>query len=147
MIVESLAERLFVDLKNLQIKIEKPEYVLNGAKIGQVSCTNGIISAPAKQFTIFGKNVDKEYRYNFGKGISLSHEGEWKTFTEAYQELLEAIKLLGDNLKFYNLLIPLKGVEEVRLEEFITVVTRYIKDYYPQTDELIWRWDVLVSKV
>lgn len=147
MIAENLAERLFVDLKNLEIKIEKPEYVLDGAKIGQLSTTNGIFSAPAKQFTIFGKKLNEEYRYNFGQGISLSDEGEWKTFTESYQELLEAIKSLGNNLKFYNLVIPKRSVDEVKLEEFVTVVSRYIKDYYAQSDEVIWRWDVLVSKV
>lgn len=148
MIVENLAERLFVDLKNSNIIIEKPEYVINGAKMGQVSATNGVISQPAKQFTIFGKKINEEYRYNFGKGISLSdNNDEWLSFTTVYQEFLVAIISLGNNLKFYSLVIPMVGVVEVKLEEFVTVVSRYIKDYNYQSDELIWRWDVLVSKV
>lgn len=148
MIVENLAERLFVDLKNSNITIEKPEYIIDGAKIGQVSSTNGIISSPAKQFTIFGKKINEEYRYHFGKGISLDGDSdEWESFTTVYQEFLKAIKSLGNNLKFYSLVNPRVGVVEVKLEEFITVVSRYIKDYRYQSDELIWRWDILVSKV
>lgn len=146
MIVENIAERLFVDLKNLETKIEKPEYVIDGAKIGQVSSIKGVISSPAQQFTIFGVKHGKEYKYNFGKGFNFnSTEEEWVTFTEAYLEFLEAIKSLGSNLKFYNLTIPRKGVIDVKLEEFETVVVRYIKDYLPQSDELVWRWDVLIS--
>lgn len=148
MIMENLAERLFVDLKNLQIKINKPEYVVDGAKIGQISISNGMASAPAKQFTIFGKKINGEYYYNFGKGVSLEDDSsEWKTYTKIYGEVLEAIKSLGINLKFYSLAIPKRGVQEVKLEEFETVLSRYIKDYYVATDDLIWRWDILVSSV
>lgn len=146
MIVENLAERLFCDLKNAGVKIEKPEYAIDGAKVGQISSVNGIVTEPAKQFTIFGAKRGETYVYCFGHGPAVQFPNSNQSFTEAYTELLKAIKLL-ENLKFYSLLIPRKGVVEVKLEEFETVVSRYIKDYLPNCDEMLWRWDFLVSKV
>lgn len=139
MIVENLAERLFVDLKNSQVKIEKPEYILDGAKIGQVSSTNGILSSPAQQFTIFGTKLGEEYKYKFGNN-------DYQSYTGAYIEFLNAIRL-ETNLKFYSLIIPKRAVIETKLEEFETVLTRYIKGYDPMDDAIIWRWDALVSAV
>jgi len=139
MILENIAERLFCDLRNAEVKIEKPEYIVNGAKIGDVP--------NSKQFTIFGVKWGNKYSYAFGHiptydGI----EENVKSFTEAYNEFLEAIKSLG-NLKFYSLVVPNKGVMDAKLEEFEKVISRYIEDYQPNNDTLVWRWDVLVKKI
>lgn len=144
--MKNFAERLFCDLKNLDFTIEKPEYIKDGGKVGQLSVTNGIVSEPAKQFVIFGCKIRDSYRFNFGNYEINEENG--KTFTAVYVELLEAIKSLGSShLKFYSLCVPRMGVIEVKLEQFETVITRYVKDYYINTDDLIWRWDVLVSTV
>jgi len=137
--MENIAERLFCDLRNAEVKIEKPEYVVDGARIDSVP--------NSKQFTIFGVKWGNKYSYDFGHTpIHDGTEENVKSFTEAYNEFLEAIKSLG-KLKFYSLAIPNKGVIDVKLEEFEKVVSRYIKDYHPHDDTLVWRWDALVRKI
>lgn len=130
---ENFAERLFCDLKNAGIKIEKPEYIVEGVRIGQFE--------NSYQFNIFGVR-DK---FNSNQGIAGCIENG-VSFTEAYADFLEKIKNVGNVIKFYSLVIPRKGVIEVKLEEFETVISRYIKDYLPQTDDVAERWDIYVQK-
>lgn len=132
--MENFAERLFVDLKNSNIKIEAPQYVVDGAKIGMFP--------NSQQFNIFGKDG----KYTCGAGVTFQDETFEFTFTEAYLKFLDNIKALGDKLKFYGLVIPKRGVVEVRLLEYETVTARYIKDYLHSSDENVERWDVMVSK-
>lgn len=134
--MENLAERLFVDLKNSGIKIEAPEYMIDGAKIGMFPNLH--------QYVIFCKN-DK---YTFGEGLTWQDTEEFqKSFTEAYNEFLNFIKKLGHRIKFYGLVIPRRGVIDVKLLEFETVTARYIKDYLHISDDVVERWDVLVQEV
>lgn len=135
--MENLAERLFCDLKNDGIKIEKPFFAVEGTKIGAFPKSH--------QFNIFGMN-DK---YCFGEGITWNTDDlEFKlSFTEAYQGLLTNIKSLGKEIKFYSLVIPRNGVVDVKLLEFETVVGRWIKDYLPQVDQILDRWDFMVGEV
>lgn len=134
---ENFAERLFCDLKNAGIKIEKPTYVESGARFGKVNC---------KQLVLFG---NKSYDISNGPNIGIITELPTKTFTEAYNELLKLIKdyIENGNVKFYSLVIPRNAVMETRIEEFETVVTRYIKDYAPMSDEIVERFDILIEKV
>jgi len=133
--MENLAERLFCDLRNANVKIEAPLYVQEGARIGFDGASN--------QYFIAGKD-DK---YICGEGLGWLVGVEFNlSFTEAYNEFLEKIKALG-HVKFYSMVVPNKAVEEAKLEEFENVVSRYIKDYLPQSDKLAERWDVLVKKI
>lgn len=128
MIIENIAERLFCDLKNSQIKIKPALFKVDGFKNGECVLEEGVIRN-LKQFNII---IDKENQ---------------ESFTDAYNQLLAKIKELGSTIKFYGLIIPRKAVIECRLEEYESVVCRYIKDYNIGTDELLERWDVLVSEV
>lgn len=132
---ENFAERLFCDLKNAGIKIEKPEYVLNGARIGEVS----------NSFQMYVAGIRDKYSFNNGVALEIGYDNYKMTFTEAYAKLIEAIKELK-HVKFYSLVIPRNGVVKAELEEFDKVISRYIKDYIPQDDEIYERWDVLVQK-
>lgn len=129
--VENFAERLFVDLKNRKIKIEAPVYVLDGAKIGMFPNSD--------QLNIFGKNG----KYIGGKKLSYNNEFNL-TFTEAYSKVLEEIiSCFGPEIKFYALFIP-KNME-AKLIEYETITIRYLKDYIPQHDEIVERWDMMVG--
>jgi hypothetical protein len=136
---ENFAERLFVDLKNNNIEIEKPKFWMDGCKIGSVPNT--------KQLVLFGMN-DK-YCYGQGPGIPVDDVPYvFKyTFTEAYNNFLEAVNDCGPVIRFHSLIIPRKGVIEVKLEEFETVISRFIIDYLPMCDDKLERWDVMVEKV
>ncbi len=132
MINENFAERLFCDLRNAKVKIEKPHYIIGGAKIGEFNTI---------QFTIVGKR--DLYSFAIGPACDLDCK---LTFTEAYQILLNKIVEMK-NVKFYSLATPQKGPELARLEEFEKVVSRYIKDYLHMSDDVIERWDVLVQEI
>lgn len=128
---ENLAERIFCDLRNAEIKIVKASYVIDGHKIGDGN---------ARQLNIGEING----KFGFNEGVALNLENEL-TFTEAYQQLFNTIKSIGPKLKFYSLVIPRKACVEARLEEFEQVVSRYIVDYLSMSDQLAARWDVLVG--
>jgi len=127
---ENLAERIFCDLRNAEIKIVKASYRVDGHKIGDGN---------ARQFNISEINGS----FGFSEGVALFYDN--LTFTEAYQKLIDAVKSLGPELKFYSLVMPRKACTEARLEEFDKVVTRYIVDYLQMSDQLAARWDVLVG--
>lgn len=129
---ENFAERLFCDLRNAEIKIVKASYRVDGHKIGD--------GKDCRQFNIFEINGN----FNFGEGVGGNRE-VGKMFTEAYQELFDAVKSIGPKIKFYSLVVPSKACVEARLEEFETVVTRYIVDYLQMSDQIAARWDVLVG--
>lgn len=129
---ENFAERLFCDLRNAEVKIHKPFYSEGGSRAGE----NNI-----DQFNIIGKRN----LYSISKGARCDLDCKL-TFTEAYQILLNNIIEMKE-VKFYSLATPQKGPELARLEEFEKVVTRYVKDYFHETDDVIERWDVLVQKV
>lgn len=132
--MENFAERLFVDLKNNKIKIDAPQYVVDGVKIGMFPNSH--------QFVIFGKNKN----YTFGTGPTWQDKEDFKkSFTEAYEEFTKAIIGLGNSIKFYGLIIPRRGVIDVKLLEFETVTARYIKDYLHMSDDTVERWDVMVG--
>lgn len=130
--MENLGERLFCDLRNRRIKIANPSYAIVGHKIGD---------GGARQFVLF--NQDEKYGSNEGVGFSELELN--KTFTEAYNDLLNRILNVGNHLKFYSLVIPRKAVVDVKLLEFENVVGRYIKDYLPMSDQVLARWDFLVG--
>lgn len=130
--MENFAERLFCDLKNENVKLEKPEFVVDGAKIGMFKNTF--------QFTIFGKSV----KYKFG---SFNKDDAETSFTKAYCEFKNAVKSNSNHLKFYSLVLPRKSVIEGKLEIFESVTSRYLRDYLHQSDDVIERWDVLVQKL
>jgi hypothetical protein len=134
---ENFAERLFCDLRNAEIKIEKPFYSEGGGRIGDVG--NGVNGA--RQFNILGIR-DK---YSFSEGLTCDLEPKL-TFTEAYQILLNKIVEMN-KVKFYSLATPQKGPESAKLEEFEKVVTRYIKDYLHMSDDVIERWDILIQQL
>ena len=131
--MENLAERLFCDLRNRRIKLESPWYAVDGCKIGDGN---------SRQFVIF--ESDEKFTSSEGVGISATSPFN-KTFTDAYNDLLNKVLSVGNHLKFYSLVIPKRGVIDVKLLEFEGVVGRYIKDYLPQTDQAISRWDFLVG--
>lgn len=135
---ENFAERLFCDLRNAEIKIEKPFYSESGGRIGDVG--NGINGA--RQFNITGKRD----LYSISEGPACDLENCKLTFTEAYQILLNKI-LEMKQVKFYSLAVPQKGPELARLEEFEKVTSRYIKDYLHMSDDVIERWDVLIQQL
>lgn len=143
MIHKNFAERIFVDLRNRQIKIANPIYVLEGAKIGQFP--------EAKQLVISG--FGNKYKFSYGPGINFGDEvaaTATATFTSCYDTFLNELLLINkkEELQFLSLVIPKKGVIEVKLEEFNDkVVSRYIKDYIPAVDDLSERWDILVQAV
>lgn len=128
---ENFAERLFCDLRNAEIKIVKASYQTDGHRIG-----DGPLMKQLHVNELAGK-------FNFSYGPAFQN-GEL-TFTQAYQDLLTVIKSIGPELKFYSLVIPRKACVEARLEEFDKVVTRYIVDYLPISDQVAARWDVLVG--
>lgn len=134
MINENFAERLFCDIRNNEIKIERAEYIIGGAKIGQFS--------DAKQLVIFG-NERKLYRFDYGPAINFELSANF-SFTDCYKLLLNEI-LKCRKIKCISLCVPTKGVIEAKLEEFDRIVSRYIKDYNNITDELYERWDILVQ--
>ncbi len=127
---ENLAERIYVDLKNAGYKIKLPSYQIDGHRIGDDG---------ARQFVI----SENRGEFGFCEGPALMVDK--LSFTDAYQQLLEKIKSLGNELKFYQLVLPRRGVTECRLDDFDRVVTRYIVDYLPNSDDLYARWDVLVA--
>lgn len=127
---ENFAERLFCDLRNANRIIAQPSYQIDGYKIGE----HGI-----RQLVI-GENRGK-FGYSEGPVVHISD----MSFTEAYNQLLTEILNMKGIIKFYSPVLPRKGVTECRLEEFHTVITRYVVDYLPGTDDLLARWDVMVS--
>lgn len=132
MLRENFAERLFCDLRNHKVKIEYPFYVVEGAKIGD----DGV----DYQLNIFG--VNNKYSFNVGVAGEIGQ----LTFSAAYQLMLTKL-IEMENIKFFSLVIPKRGVVDTKLEEFERVVSRYIKDYLPGTDEVAERWDIMVGKV
>lgn len=137
--VENFAERLFCDLRNAGVKIEAPEYVQEGAKIGHISRYGDMAQ---QQLKIIGAN-DK-YQFGYGPGIE---DSEFVSFVEAYQRMLSAIVEMK-HIRFYSLVIPRCCVVEVKLEEFADkVVSRYIQDYLQMSDQIIERYDILIGKV
>lgn len=133
MIRENLAERLYCDLKNAGIKIENPHYDVNGSRIGDYPNIEQIHLSCLKN------------KYAFTKGLACDHENNHDTLTKAYNELLEYVKSLG-TIKFYNLVLPKNCVIDVSAVEYDKVISRYIKDYLPQCDEVLERWDLLIQK-
>jgi|Laugrespbdmm15dd_1035085.scaffolds.fasta_scaffold29520_2 hypothetical protein len=137
MLNENFAERLFCDLRNANIVIGKPQYVMEGAKISDYP--------NSFQFNIMG--IRGKYKSSEGIEVSIDNiEKEGLTFTEAYIQFLSKIEEL-EHVKFYSLVVPRRAVIEAKLEEFEKVVSRYIQDYLPATDQIAERWDVLVQKI
>jgi hypothetical protein len=136
MIIENFAERLFCDLRNAEVKLEKPHYEYNGTRIGNVPNLN--------QFNIVG--LKGKFQFNIGVSSILQLDAFELTYTEAYQLLLNKLIELK-HIKFYSMIIPNGSVEHAKLEEFINCTTRYIKQYEVITDEIYERWDVLVQKI
>ncbi len=135
---ENFAERLFCDLRNVGVKISKPLYLEGGGRIGDNQSAG---FKPARQFNI--TNVRELYSFSEGPTCDLDPK---LTFTEAYQMLLNKITQMKE-VKFCSLATPQKGPESAKLEEFETVVTRYIKDYLHMSDDVVKRWDVLVQEL
>src|SRR5882757_8323216 len=102
---ENIAERLYCDLKNANVKIEAPLYVQEGARIGFDGAFN--------QYFIAGM----DNKYICGEGPGWLVEAEFNlSFTEAYNKLLGKLKAL-EHIKFYSMIVPNKAVVEARLEE------------------------------
>lgn len=58
------------------------------------------------------------------------------------------IKEIGNKISFFDLKMPLNGVELAQLNHTRTNISaRYMEYYYPQTDEMLKRWDVAVVKL
>lgn len=132
MLRENLAERLFCDLKNAEIKIEKPNYVIDGAKIGDYPNMEQVVLSCLRN------------KYNFNKGPACDC-GD-KTFTQAYTELSDYIKEMKA-VRFHSLVLPKRGVIAVDLIEYESVTSRYIKDYLPNSDDVLERWDLMVQRL
>lgn len=127
--MENFAERLFCDLRNAEIKIDKAIYIESGTRVGEHN---------TKQFNI--TKINGKCSFSEGPSSDLTCT---LTFTQAYQLLLA--KLSKRTIRFYSLATPQKGPEVARLEEFERVVTRYLKDYLHMLDENMERWDVCIE--
>lgn len=130
---ENFAERLFCDLRNSDIKIAKPSYCVDGHKTTDFPNMS--------QFNIIGNSTSL---YSFNAGVAWKNDSG-EAFTQAYQKLFHSVKCIGSKIRFYSLVVPRSLKPDAKLEEFESVVSRYLRDYLPMTDIEVSRWDVLVG--
>ena len=77
------------------------------------------------------------------RGISRSDE--FISLDDAIIKLAKMISSLGNKIRFHGLVVPRKAVEKAELFQTHGVVSRYIVDYLPSSDNLAERWDVMVE--
>lgn len=83
-----------------------------------------------------------------GPAISIIDLDYKLKFKEALKELANKIIEFGKNktIRFNLLVMPLSSVEVCRTEICENIIVRYIEAYIPATDNIGFRYDILVSE-
>jgi hypothetical protein len=134
MMIEKPAKEL-AQLLQTKIILETPDMSMQIRHDGYVTKQLNLI---ANNKNIFLLNIGPAINdYNF----SLTQD-------EAFKALAEQIKLFGDRIKFNLLVIPYtRGIEYCRSDVYEKVTVRTIEYYEIKIDEILTRYDVLISKV
>lgn len=104
---------------------------------------NQLSDVSKKQFTIYKMNGT----YNVGTGPVFG-EGEFIfNQNEAIEKLILNIITISNNIRSYLLVIPTKAVESCEVYVREGLIVRYLKDYLPNSDVFLERWDILISNI
>ena len=132
--IEKPAKEL-AQLLQTKIILETPDMSMQIRHDGYTTKQLNLISDNKNAFLLnVGPAIDD---YNF----SLTQD-------EAFKALAEQVKLFGNIIKFNLLVIPYtRGIEYCRSDVYEKVTVRTIEYYEMRIDEILTRYDILISKV
>jgi hypothetical protein len=132
--IEKPAKEL-AQLLQTKIILEVPDMSMRIRHDGQITKQLNLVANNKNTFLLnIGPAIDD---YNF-----------CLTQDEAFKALAEQVKLFGDRIKFNLLVIPYtRGVEYCCSDVYEKVTIRTIEYYEIRIDEILTRYDILISKV